>query len=174
MLHMSIMRDAGCSVTTRVPCIEVQDQQLRADIYLPQMQVDGCRGLCIDASRVHDFHGNASNPSLNGTLGLGASHCAIHCYPHSAFLLLFPCAVLGPFLSSALSVFLGRFLFVLPPVWVLLPFSADFCLLWTALSRGGSLPPPGGLGCLRAFSLPSLVCWGGGVSCVADRAELGR
>ena len=26
------------------------------------------RGLCIDVSRVHDFHGNAANPSLNGTL----------------------------------------------------------------------------------------------------------
>ena len=32
------------------------------------MQVDGCRGLCIDASRVHDFHGSADNPSQNGTL----------------------------------------------------------------------------------------------------------
>ena len=32
------------------------------------MQVDGCRGLCIDASRVHDFHGRAANPSQNGTL----------------------------------------------------------------------------------------------------------
>ncbi len=65
---MSIVRDAGYSVTTRVPFIEVQDQQLRADIYLPHMQVDGCRGLCIDASRVHDFHGSAANPSQNGTL----------------------------------------------------------------------------------------------------------
>ena len=25
-------------------------------------------GLCVDVSRVHDFHGNAANPSLNGTL----------------------------------------------------------------------------------------------------------
>ena len=32
------------------------------------MQVDGCRGSCIDASRVHDFHGSAANPSQNGTL----------------------------------------------------------------------------------------------------------
>ena len=32
----------------------------RTYIYLPQMQVDGCRGLCIDASRVHDFHGSAA------------------------------------------------------------------------------------------------------------------
>ena len=32
------------------------------------MQVDGCRGLCIDASRVHNFHGSAANPSQNGTL----------------------------------------------------------------------------------------------------------
>ena len=26
------------------------------------------RGLCVDVSRVHDFHGNAANASLNGTL----------------------------------------------------------------------------------------------------------
>ena len=68
---MSIVRDAGYSVTARVPIIEVhevQDQQIRADIYLPQMQVDGCRGVCIDASRVHHFHGGAANPSQNGTL----------------------------------------------------------------------------------------------------------
>ena len=26
------------------------------------------RGLCVDVSRVHDFHGNAANQSLNGTL----------------------------------------------------------------------------------------------------------
>ena len=49
---VSIVRDAGFSATTRVPAIEVQDQHIRADIYIPQMQVDGCRGLCIDVSRV--------------------------------------------------------------------------------------------------------------------------
>ena len=65
---MSIVRDAGYSVTARVPLIEVQDQQIRADINLPQMQVDGCRGLCIDASRVYDFHSGAADPSQNGTL----------------------------------------------------------------------------------------------------------
>ena len=32
------------------------------------MLVDVCRGLCMDASRVHDFHGSADNPSQNGTL----------------------------------------------------------------------------------------------------------
>ena len=32
-------------------------------------QVGGVgRGLCVDVSRVHDFHGNAANQSLNGTL----------------------------------------------------------------------------------------------------------
>ena len=67
------MRDTGYSdadftVTTRVPTIEVNDRQLRADIYLPQMVVGVGRGLCIDVSRVHDFHGNAANPSQNGTL----------------------------------------------------------------------------------------------------------
>ena len=65
---MSIVRDADFNVTTRVPSIEVQDRQLRADIFLPSMVTDGCRGLCIDVSRVHDFHGNAANPSQNGTL----------------------------------------------------------------------------------------------------------
>ena len=33
---VSIVRDAGYSVTTRVPTIEVQDQHIRADIYIPQ------------------------------------------------------------------------------------------------------------------------------------------
>ena len=65
---MSIVRDADFTVTTRVPSIEVQDRQLRADIYLTNMVADGGRGLCIDVSRVHDFHGNAANPSQNGTL----------------------------------------------------------------------------------------------------------
>ena len=66
---MSIARDTDFSVTNRVPTIEVNDRQLRADIYLPRMVVgDVGRGLCIDVSRVHDFHGNAANPSQNGTL----------------------------------------------------------------------------------------------------------
>ena len=38
---------------------------------------------------------------------------------------------------------------------------------FSLLPPGDSLPPPGGLARLRAFSLPCLVCWGGGVSCVA-------
>ena len=59
---MSIVRDADFTVTNRVPTIEVQDRQLRADIYLPQMVLGVGRGLCIDVSRVHDFHGNAANP----------------------------------------------------------------------------------------------------------------
>ena len=47
----------------------MNDRQLRADMYIPQLVVGGVgRGLCIDVSRVHDFHGNAANPSLNGTL----------------------------------------------------------------------------------------------------------
>ena len=65
---MSLVRDTDFTVTTRVPIIEVQQRQLRADIYLPQMVVGVGRGLCIDVSRVHDFHGNAANPSQNGTL----------------------------------------------------------------------------------------------------------
>ena len=51
------------------PTFLFDDQQLRADIYLPRMVVGGVgRGLCVDVSRVHDFHGNAANQSLNGTL----------------------------------------------------------------------------------------------------------
>ena len=66
---MSIARDTDFQATNRVPPIEVNDRQLRADLYLPRMVVgDVGRGLCIDVSRVHDFHGNAANPSLNGTL----------------------------------------------------------------------------------------------------------
>jgi gamma-glutamylcyclotransferase (GGCT)/AIG2-like uncharacterized protein YtfP len=66
---ISIASDTDFGATKRVPTIEVNDRQLRADIYLPQLVVGGVgRGLCIDVSRVHDFHGNAANPSLNGTL----------------------------------------------------------------------------------------------------------
>ena len=36
--------------------------------FLQDRLIDGCRGLCIDASRVHDFHGSAANPSQSGTL----------------------------------------------------------------------------------------------------------
>ena len=61
--------DPGSSAHSRRLNVSTQDRQLRADIYLPQMVVGGVgRGLCIDVSRVHDFHGNAANPSQNGTL----------------------------------------------------------------------------------------------------------
>ena len=63
------MRAVDTAWCGRRKIIEVNDRQLRADIYLPQMVVGGVgRGLCIDVSRVHDFHGNAANPSQNGTL----------------------------------------------------------------------------------------------------------
>ena len=66
---ISLASDTDFGATKRVPTIEVDDQQLRADLYLPRMVVGGVgRGLCVDVSRVHDFHGNAANPSLNGTL----------------------------------------------------------------------------------------------------------
>ena len=68
---VSLARDAGCVGvnTNRVPTIAVaQDQHFRADIYIPQMLLVACRGVCLDASRVHDFRGSADNPSQNGTL----------------------------------------------------------------------------------------------------------
>jgi hypothetical protein len=66
---ISLARDTEFGANKRVPTIEVDDQQLRADLYLPRMVVGGVgRGLCVDVSRVHDFHGNAANASLNGTL----------------------------------------------------------------------------------------------------------
>ena len=66
---ISLASDTDFKATNRVPTIEVNDRQLRADIYLPHLVVGGVgRGLCIDVSRVHDFHGNAANQSLNGTL----------------------------------------------------------------------------------------------------------
>ena len=61
-------RISSCPSCVTLDLAPVQDQHIRADIYIPQMQVDECRGLCIDASRVRDFHGNAANPSPNGTL----------------------------------------------------------------------------------------------------------
>ena len=41
---MSIVRDAGYTVTTRVPFIEVQDQQLRADIASHEWRSTGAAG----------------------------------------------------------------------------------------------------------------------------------
>ena len=55
---MSIVRDAGYSVTARVPIIEVhevQDQQIRADIYLPQMQPGRSTGAVGFASMLPGF-----------------------------------------------------------------------------------------------------------------------
>ena len=68
--------------------------------------------------------------------------------------ILIPPGSLGRLLPLPLPVF-GPSFFSLPP-------------------PGGSLPPPGGLARLRALSLPFLVCWGGGVSFVAYRAQSGR
>ena len=67
---MSLERGAGYNArSTSVPQIKVTPgQHVRADIYIPLMQVDGCRGVCLDVSRVHNFHGSADNPSENGIL----------------------------------------------------------------------------------------------------------
>ena len=45
-----------------------QDQHYVADMYSPDMRVDALRGVTVDVSTLHDFHGSADNPSLNGTL----------------------------------------------------------------------------------------------------------
>ena len=58
-------------------------------------------------------------------------------------------------------------------VWVGVPSAIP--IFAPRIIRGGSLPPPGGLPRFRALSLPFLVCvWGGWVSFVAYRAQLGR
>ena len=45
-----------------------QDKYYVADMYSFDMRVGPLRGVTLDASTVHDFHGSADNPSLNGTL----------------------------------------------------------------------------------------------------------
>ena len=39
-----------------------------ADMYSFDMRVGPVRGVTVDVSTVHDFHGSADYPSLNGTL----------------------------------------------------------------------------------------------------------
>ena len=77
---MSLARGAGYNArSTSVPQIKVTPgQHVRADIYIPLMQVDGCRGVCLDVSRVHDFHGSSGVPSKNGTLRHSDINCNIN------------------------------------------------------------------------------------------------
>ena len=56
----------------------------------------------------------------------------------------------------------------------LVPAFPNSCFRSFLLVHFFSLPPPGGLARLRALSLPFHVCWGGGVSSVAPRAQLDR
>ena len=39
-----------------------------ADMFSFDMRVGPLRGVTVDVSTVHNFHGSADNPSLNGTL----------------------------------------------------------------------------------------------------------
>ena len=49
---ISLASDTDFGATKRVPTIEVDDQQLRADLYLPRMVVGGVgRGLCVDVAK---------------------------------------------------------------------------------------------------------------------------
>ena len=45
-----------------------QDKYYVADMYSFDMRVGPVRGVTVDVSTVHDFHGSADYPSLNGTL----------------------------------------------------------------------------------------------------------
>ena len=45
-----------------------QEQYRVADMYSLDMRVGDLRGVTVDVSTVHDFHGSADKPSLNGTL----------------------------------------------------------------------------------------------------------
>ena len=67
---VSLFREAGFRADTRgVPRIQrPQDKFYVADMYSFDMFVGNLRGVTVDVSTVHDFHGSADNPSLNGTL----------------------------------------------------------------------------------------------------------
>ena len=52
---VSLFREAGYRAITR------------GVMYAPEMRVDALRGVTVDVSTVHDFHGSADNPSLNVT-----------------------------------------------------------------------------------------------------------
>ena len=39
-----------------------------ADMFSRNMDIGNLRGVTVDVSTVHDFHGSADNPFLNGTL----------------------------------------------------------------------------------------------------------
>ena len=39
-----------------------------ADMFSRTMDIGNLRGVALDVSTVHDFHGSADNPTLNGTL----------------------------------------------------------------------------------------------------------
>merc|ERR1712216_776374 len=45
-----------------------QDKYFVADMFSRTMDIGNLRGVAVDVSTVHDFHGSSDNPTLNGTL----------------------------------------------------------------------------------------------------------
>ena len=67
---VSLFRQAGFQAGTKGSSRNQrpQDKYYVADMYSFDMRVGPLRGVTVDVSTVHDFHGSADNPSLNGTL----------------------------------------------------------------------------------------------------------
>ena len=67
---VSLFRQAGFHADSKgVPRIQrPQDKYYVADMFSRDMCVGTLRGVTVDVSTVHDFHGSADKPSLNGTL----------------------------------------------------------------------------------------------------------
>ena len=67
---VSLFQQAGFVADTKnVPRIQrPQDKYFVADMFSRTMDIGNLRGVALDVSTVHDFHGSADNPTLNGTL----------------------------------------------------------------------------------------------------------
>ena len=67
---VSLFQQAGFLADTKdVPRIQrPQDKYFVADMFSRTMDIGNLRGVALDVSTVHDFHGSADNPTLNGTL----------------------------------------------------------------------------------------------------------
>jgi gamma-glutamylcyclotransferase (GGCT)/AIG2-like uncharacterized protein YtfP len=67
---VSLFHQAGFVADTKyVPRIQrPQDKYFVADMFSRTMDIGNLRGVALDVSTVHDFHGSADNPTLNGTL----------------------------------------------------------------------------------------------------------
>jgi len=67
---VSLFQQAGFLADTKnVPRIQrPQDKYFVADMFSRTMDIGNLRGVAVDVSTVHDFHGSSDNPTLNGTL----------------------------------------------------------------------------------------------------------